>query len=75
MTLLSDIGLMLLTSTRLKFHNSKLSKQNGLLSNVETGSQELVILSYVIVYLHPSVSSNNENICHEISEDRLKSSL
>ena len=52
-------------------HNSKLSKQNGLLSNVVTGSQELVILSYVIVCLHPSVSSNNEKISHKISEDKI----
>ena len=60
-----------LSPTRLKLHNAKLSKQNGLLSNVETGSQEFVILSYVIVYRHPSVSSNNEKICHKISEDKI----
>ena len=58
--------------TRLKLHiNSKLSKQNGLLSNVETGSQELLILSYVIVCLHPSVPSNNEKICHKLEKIKL----
>ena len=36
--------------------------QNGLLLNVETGSQELVILSYATVCLHPCVSLNNEKI-------------
>ena len=41
------------------------------MSNVETGSQELVILSYVIVFLHPSVSSKNEKNCHKISEDTI----
>ena len=45
----------------------QLSKQNGLLSNVETGSQEIVIFSYVIVcLLHPSMSLNNEKICHKL---------
>ena len=39
--------------------------------NVETGSKELVILSYAIVCLHPSVSLNNEKICCEISEDKI----
>jgi hypothetical protein len=39
--------------------------------NVETGSQELVILSYAVVCLHPSVSFNNEKICREISEDKI----
>ena len=38
---------------------------------IETGSQELVILSYAIVCLHPSVSLNNEIICREISEDKI----
>ena len=37
-------------------------QQNGLLLNVETGSHELVILSYATVCLHPSVSLNNEKI-------------
>ena len=32
--------------TSLKLHSPEESKQNGLLLNVETGSQELVILSY-----------------------------
>ena len=35
-----------------------------------TGSQELVILSYATVCLHPSVSLNNEKNCHAISEDK-----
>ena len=59
-------GLYCLPSTHLKLHNSKLSKKNGLLSDVETGSQELVILSYVIVCIHPSVSLNNEKNCHQL---------
>ena len=36
------------------------------LSDVETGSQELVISSSVIVCLHPSGSLNNEKICHKL---------
>ena len=57
--------------TRLKLHDSKYPKQNGLLLNVETGSHELVILSYATVCLHPSVSLNNEQICREISKDKI----
>ena len=38
---------------------------------METGSQELVILSYATVCLHPSVSLNNEKNCHSISEDKI----
>ena len=52
--------------TRLKLHNSKLSKQNGLFLNVETGSQELVILSHATVCLDPSESLNNEKIVVKI---------
>ena len=37
---------------------------------METGSQELVILSYATVCPHPSVSLNNETKCHDISEDK-----
>ena len=37
---------------------------------METGSQELVILSYATVFPHPSVSLNNETKCHDISEDK-----
>ena len=51
-------------------NNSKQSKPNGLLSNVVTGSQELVVLRYAIVCLHPSVSLNSENICRYISEGK-----
>ena len=51
---------MSFTSNELKIHNSESSKQNGLLLNVETDSQELVILSYATVCPHPSVSLNNE---------------
>jgi hypothetical protein len=53
---------MLFTSNALKIrlHNSKWSKQNGLLFNVETGSKQLVILSYAIVCLHLSLSLNNK---------------
>ena len=36
---------------------------------METGSQELVILSYATVCPHPSVSLNNEKNCRAISED------
>ena len=58
---------MLFTSNGLKIiHNSEWAKQNGLLLNVETGSQELVILSYATVCLHSSVSLNNEKNCREI---------
>ena len=49
-----------LRSTRIRLHNSKRFKQNGLLLNVETGSHELAILSYATVCLHSSVSLNNE---------------
>ena len=38
---------------------------------METGSQELVILSYATVCLHPCVSLNNEKICPEISEHKI----
>ena len=38
--------------------------------NVETGSQELVILSYHVC-LHPSVSLNNEKNCRSINEDKI----
>ena len=38
---------------------------------METGSQELVILSYATVCPHPSVSLNNEKNCHSISEDKI----
>ena len=54
---------------RLKLHNSKYSKQNGLLLNLETDPQELNVLSYATACLHPSVSLNNEKN-HEISEDK-----
>ena len=37
---------------------------------METGSQELVILSYATVCPHPSVSLNNEKKCHDISGDK-----
>ena len=37
---------------------------------METGSQELVILSYATVYPHPSVSLNNEKKCRDIGEDK-----
>ena len=38
---------------------------------METGSQELVILSYATVCLHPCVSLNNEINCRAISEDKI----
>ena len=38
---------------------------------METGSHELVILSYATVCLHPSVSLNNEKNCREISKDKI----
>ena len=38
---------------------------------METGSHELVILSYATVCLHPSVSLNNEQNCREISKDKI----
>ena len=38
---------------------------------METGSHELAILSYAILCLHPSVSLNNEKICHEFSEHKI----
>ena len=58
-----------LTSRGFKAPRTRL-KQNGLLLNVETGSQELVILSYATVCPHPSLSLNNEKRCREISEDK-----
>ena len=36
------------------------------MSNVETGSQEIGIFSYEIVRLYPSMSLNNEKICHKL---------
>ena len=38
---------------------------------METGSHELVILSYATVCLHPTVSLNNEKNCREISKDKI----
>ena len=38
---------------------------------METGSYELVILSYATVCLHPSVSLNNEKNFREISKDKI----
>ena len=38
---------------------------------METGSQELVILSYATACLHPSVSLSNEKNCRAISEDKI----
>ena len=38
---------------------------------METGSHELVILSYATVCLHPSVSLNNEKNCRAISKDKI----
>ena len=38
---------------------------------METGSQELVILSYATVCLHACVSLNNEKICYEINERKI----
>ena len=60
-----------LRPTRIRLHNSKWFKQNGLLLNVETDSHELAILSYATVCLHPSVSLNNEKICCEFSEHKI----
>ena len=39
--------------------------------NVETGSHELVILSYATMCLHLSVSLNNEKNCRAISKDKI----
>ena len=61
---------MLFTSNALKITSFKIIQANGLLLNVETGSQKLVILSYATVCLHPSVSLNNEKNCRAISEDK-----
>ena len=38
---------------------------------METDSQELNILSFATVCLHPSVSVNNEKNSREISEDKI----
>ena len=38
---------------------------------METGSHELAILSYATVCLLPSVSLNNDKICHEFSEHKI----
>ena len=56
----------LFTSNTHKLHNSKSFEQNGVLLSVETGLQELVVLSYATVYLHPCGSLNNEKICCEL---------
>ena len=61
---------MLFTSNALKITSFKI-KQNGLLLNVETGSQKLVILSYATVCLHPSLSLNNEKNCRVSRENKI----
>ena len=38
---------------------------------METGSHELVSLSYATVCLHPPVSLNNEKNCREIGKDKI----
>ena len=38
---------------------------------METGSDELAILRYATVCLHPSVSLNNDKICREFSEHKI----
>ena len=45
--------------------------RNLYVNGKQPGSQELVILSYATVCLHPCVSLNNEKICHEISERKI----
>ena len=52
--------MMFIRPTRLNYITKKKYNQNGLLLNVETSSQELVILSYATVCLYPSMSFNFE---------------
>ena len=53
---------MLFMSNALKITSYKVIQEDGLLLNVKTGSQKLVILSYANVCLHPFMSLNNEKI-------------
>ena len=62
---------MLFTSNTLKITYFKIIQAKRFFVNVGTGSQELVILSYATVCLHPCVSLNNEKICREISENKI----
>ena len=63
---------MLFTSNELKITQFRIiqAKLSFNLLNMETGSQELVILSYATVCPHPSVSLNNEKKRHDISADK-----
>ena len=62
---------MLFTSNARKITSIKIIQVKGLLLNVETGSQKLVVLRYAAVCLHPSVSLNNKKSCRAISEDKI----
>ena len=62
---------MLFTSKALKITWLKITQAKWSFVNVETGSHELVILSYATVCLHPAMSLNNEKNCRAISKDRI----
>ena len=62
---------MLFTFNALKITELKITQAKRSLVNVETGSHELVILSYATVCLHPSVSLNNDKNCRAISKDKI----
>ena len=62
---------MLFMSNTLKITSFKIIQAKRSFVNVGTGSQELVILSYATVCLHPCVSLNNQKICREISEHKI----
>ena len=56
--------------TRIRLHNSNCKAKRSFVKR-KTASQELIILSYATVCLHPCVPLNNEKICREISEHKI----
>ena len=62
---------MLFTFNALKITSLKITQVKRSFVKVETGSHELVILSYATACLHPSVLLNNEKNCRQISKDKI----
>ena len=62
---------MLFTSNALKITSFKIIQTKRSFVKCGDWSQELVILSYATVCLHPSVQLNNAKNCHAISEDEI----
>ena len=61
---------MLFTSHALKITSFKIIQAKRSFVKCGDWFQELVILSYATVCLHPSLSLNNEKYCHAISGDK-----